>query len=107
MEEENRKGTLPADVLERLEGYAERTDIKVGEAANKFNEWLKNEYSVENLLDEDPFYLSQWSEQFVIETRNLGGARSSGRETETYVGMLVGKGQPRVRYGKGTECIQV
>ena len=90
MEEENNSGTLPADVLERLEGYAERMDIKVGEAANKFKEWLKNEYSVDNLFDEDPFYLSQWSEQFVIETRNLGGARSSGRETETYVGMLVG-----------------
>ena len=81
---------LPADVLERLEGYAERMGIKIGEAVNQFREWLANEFSVDDMFNEDPFYLSQWSEQFVIETRNLGGSRSSGRETETYVGMFVG-----------------
>jgi len=86
--EENRK--WPSDVLERLRGYAERTGVQVGEAANEFKAWLKNEYSVDDPLAEDEFYLSQWSEQFVIETRNLGGSRSSGRETTAYVGMLLG-----------------
>ena len=60
----------PEDVLERLRGYAERMGIKIGEAANKFKEWLAVEFSVDNPLDEDPFYLSQWSEQFVLEKRN-------------------------------------
>ena len=83
-------GNLPADVLERLEGYAERMGIQVGEAANQFKGWLAKEFSVDDMFSEDPFYLSQWSEQFVIETRNLGGSSSSGRETETYVGMFVG-----------------
>ena len=89
MNEENK--TWPEDVLERLRGYGERMNIKIGEAANQFTAWLKNEFSVDDPLTEDPFYLSQWSEQFVIETRNLGGSGSSSqRETVTYVGMFIG-----------------
>ena len=53
---------LPEDVLERLSGYAERMGIKIGEAVNAFFAWLKDEFSVEDPLGEDPFYLSQWSE---------------------------------------------
>jgi hypothetical protein len=85
MSEENR---MPEDVLERLSGYAERMNIKLGEAANAFNAWLKDEFGVENPLSEDPFYLSQWSEQFVLERRNE--STGSQRETVSFVGMFVG-----------------
>jgi hypothetical protein len=84
----------PADVMERLEGYAEKFGISIGEAANKFGAWLKEEYTVEDPLTEDPFYLSQWSEQFVIETRNASAGKQ--RETVAYVGMFVGvEDEPR------------
>ena len=56
------KKNYPDDVLEKLSGYAEKFGIKVGEAANKFHEWLKTEFMVEDPLSEDPFYLSQWCE---------------------------------------------
>jgi len=85
MSEENR---MPEDVLERLSGYAERMNIKLGEAANAFNAWLKEEFGVENPLSEDPFYLSQWSEQFVLERRNE--STGSQRETVSFVGMFIG-----------------
>ena len=90
MSEENNK--YPEDVLERLNGYAEKLDIRIGDACNQFNQWLKDEFSVESPLSEDPFYLSQWCEQFIIEARNLGGGSSSGslRDTEAYVGMFIG-----------------
>tara|TARA_R100001509_G_scaffold158187_1_gene123043 strand:+ start:705 stop:1961 length:1257 start_codon:yes stop_codon:yes gene_type:complete len=86
--EENNGSRLPEDVIERLNGYAERNSIKLGEAANKFNKWLKEEFAVDNPFDEDPFYLSQWSEQFVIENRNESAGRQ--QETVTYVGMFIG-----------------
>lgn len=88
MSENNKK--WPEDVLERLGGYAERLNIKLGEAANQFKDWLKETYEVDNPVSEDPFYLSQWSEQFVIETRNFSGGGGNLRETETYVGMFIG-----------------
>ena len=90
MNEEKKK--YPEDVLERLHGYAEKLNIKIGEAANQFNQWLKDEYNVEDPFSEDPFYVSQWCEQFIIEARNLGGGSSSGslRDTEAYVGMFIG-----------------
>lgn len=86
MNEEDKK--WPEDVLERLNGYAERMDIKVGEAANRFKAWLEKEFGVTEPLSEDPFYLSQWSEQFVLEKRN----ESAGRQQDTvnYVGMFIG-----------------
>ena len=86
--EENNGSKWPEDVIERLNGYAERNGIKLGEAANKFNKWLKEEFAVDNPFDEDPFYLSQWSEQFVIENRNESAGRQ--QETVTYVGMFIG-----------------
>ena len=85
---ENNEGNWPEDVIERLQGYADKNGMKVGEAANAFKDWLKTEFSVDNPLEEDPFYLSQWSEQFVIESRNE--STSSRRETVTYVGMFIG-----------------
>ena len=88
MSNEERK--WPEDVLDRLSGYGERVGKKVGEVVNEFKAWLKTEYSVDDPLSEDTFYLSQWSEQFVIETRNLGASGGGGRETVTFVGMFVG-----------------
>lgn len=89
MNEENQK--WPEDVLERLDGYAEKHGIKIGEAVNQFTKWLKNEYPIEDPLSEDPFYLSQWSEQFLIENRNLSGSGGGSlRDTTQYVGMFVG-----------------
>jgi len=88
--EENNTGRWPEEVLERLQGYADRTEKKIGEAANEFTAWLKAEFSVDNPMQEDSFLLVEWAEMFVIETRNLGGSTSSGRETTTYVGMIVG-----------------
>jgi len=87
---ENEDRKWPEDVLERLNGYGERVGKQIGEVANEFKAWLKVEYSVDDPLTEDTFYLSQWSEQFVLETRNLGGSGGSGRETVTFVGMFVG-----------------
>jgi len=85
---------LPSDVLERLGGYAEKMGIKVGEAANQFFDWLKAEGFTDDPMNEDAFYVSQWSEQFVIETRNAGSGRQ--RDTVTYVGMFVGtEDEPR------------
>ncbi len=90
---ENESSSYPADVVERLNGYAEKMGISVGEAANQFNAWLKAEFLVEEPLKEDPFYLSQWSEQFVIETRNA----SSGRQRDTV------KSQVCCRYRRRTK----
>lgn len=86
MSEEDKK--WPEDVLERMGGYAERMDIKIGEAVNRFKAWLEKEFGVSDPLSEDPFYLSQWSEQFVLEKRN----ESAGRQQDTvnYVGMFIG-----------------
>lgn len=86
-EEQNQN--WPEAVIERLQAYAERTNKKVGEAANEFKDWLRKEFSVDNPLDEDEDYLVSWSEMFVIETRNLGGS-SGGRQTTTFVGHIVG-----------------
>ena len=90
MQEEERNRTWPGEVLERLQGYADRTDKKVGQAANEFTDWLRKEFSVGDPLDEETYLLIEWSEMFVIETRNLGGSTTSGRQTTTYVGMIVG-----------------
>ena len=82
----------PEDVLERLNGYAERLDIRIGDAANQFNQWLKDAFDIDNPFEQDEFYLNTWSEQFIIEARNLGSGSGGGnlRETETYVGMFIG-----------------
>jgi hypothetical protein len=87
MEEENNNGNWPAAVIERLQAYAERTNKKVGEAANEFKAWLKKEYAVDDINDEDDDILTSWSEMFIIETRNFGG---SSRQTSTFVGHIVG-----------------
>lgn len=86
----NMEKKYPDDVLEKLSAYAERMKIKVGEAANQFKDWLSKEFAVDNPLDEDEYLLNEWAEMFVIETRNLGGSSSGGRETKTYVGHFVG-----------------
>ena len=78
----------PNDVTERLQGYAERNNISLDEATEKFTKWLKAEFEVDNALSEDEFYLKQWSEQFVIERRNE--SLGNQRETVTWVGMFVG-----------------
>tara|TARA_R100000781_G_scaffold114804_1_gene87018 strand:+ start:7116 stop:8408 length:1293 start_codon:yes stop_codon:yes gene_type:complete len=80
----------PDASIERLQAYADRTGVKVGEAVNEFKKWLKAEFSVDNPLDEDEYLLVEWTEMFVIETRNLGGSGGSSRATSTYVGHLVG-----------------
>ncbi len=91
---ENESKSYPADVVERLKGYADKMGISIGEAANQFNAWLKVEFLVGQPLNEDPFYLSQWSEQFVIETRNASSGRQ--RDTVKYTGMFVGtEDEPR------------
>ena len=80
----------PEASLERLQGYADRTGVKIGEAVNEFTKWLKAEFSVDNPLEEDEYLLVEWTEMFVIETRNLGGSSGSSRATSTYVGQLIG-----------------
>ena len=91
MEENNENGKWPEEVLERLQGFADRNEKKIGEAANEFKAWLKAEMSIEgDEVFEDEYELITWSEMFVIETRNLGGSSSSGRATVTFVGMVIG-----------------
>ena len=59
---EDRK--YPEDVMKRLEGYAEKFGIQIGEAANKFHDWLKEEFLVEDPFAEDHFYLSHKLKSF-------------------------------------------
>ena len=80
----------PEKVVERLQAYADRTEVQLGEAANKFKEFLNKEFAVTEPMDEDEYYLVEWAEMFVIETRNLGTSQGSRRETKTYVGLFVG-----------------
>jgi hypothetical protein len=79
----------PASVIERLQGYADRTGISVDEATTHFTKWLGVEFSVDDPSTEDEYLLKEWAEMFGIETRNLGGGGSK-RETSAFVGMLVG-----------------
>ena len=81
----------PEKVVERLQAYADRTEVQLGEAANKFKEFLNKEFAVTEPMDEDEYYLVEWAEMFVIETRNLGTSQGSKRETKTYVGLFVKK----------------
>jgi hypothetical protein len=87
--EDDNNEKWPEAVLERLKAYAERLGISVGEAANQFKAWLKEEFQVDNLDDEDEYLLTEWAEMFVIETRNLGASGGSSRATTTYVGTMV------------------
>ena len=86
----NEERTLPKGVLERLQGYAERAGIKVGEAANEYFAWIEQEFAVSNWKDEDDDLLIEWAEMFTLETRNLGIGGGSSRETVTFVGQFVG-----------------
>ena len=86
----NEKRELPAGVLERLEGYAERTGKKIGEAANEYFAWIKQEFAVSDWEDEDDDLLIEWAEMFTLETRNLGSSGGGSRETITFVGEFVG-----------------
>ena len=93
MSEENNETNdkYPENVLVRLNGYAEKLGIRIGDAANQFNQWLKDTYDIDNPFEQDEFYLTDWSEQFIIEARNLGGGSGGSlRETVTYVGMFIG-----------------
>jgi len=85
----NEERELPTGVLERLEGYAERTGKKIGEAANEYFAWIKQEFAVSDWKDEDDDLLIEWAEMFTLETRNLGSGGGS-RETITFVGEFVG-----------------
>ena len=88
---ENEERALPEGVLERLQGYAERTDKKVGEAAIEFLAWIEQEFAVSDWKDEDDDLLVEWAEMFTLETRNLGvSGGGSSRETVTFVGHFVG-----------------
>ena len=80
----------PEAVLERIEPYAKRLEKTLDEALGEFSKWLLDEFQVTAPLEEDEFYLGQWAEQFVTETRNLGtGGGGSGPDTETYVGSII------------------
>ena len=87
MSEEN--GEWPEAVLERIKPYAERLEKTVEQGLQDFTDWLVTEWSVATPNDEDDFYLVQWAEQFVTETRNLGTGGGSGPETQTYVGCII------------------
>ena len=86
----NDERQLPEGVLERLQGYAERTQKKIGEAANEYLAWIEQEFAVSDWKDEDDDLLVEWAEMFTLETRNLGSTGGGGRETVTFVGQFVG-----------------
>ena len=90
MNNENNDWTWPESVTSRLQPYAERTEKSLEEAIREFTEFLKVEYGITDPKVEDEFYLGQWAEQFVIPTRNLGPATSSGGNTVTWVGHIIG-----------------
>ena len=85
----NEERKIPEGVLERLEGYAERAQKKIGEAVNEYLAWIGEEFAVDHWQDEDDDLLVEWAEMFTLETRNLGSSGSS-RETVTFVGQFVG-----------------
>ena len=85
----NEERKIPEGVLERLEGYAERAQKKIGEAVNEYLAWIGEEFAVDHWQDEDDDLLFEWAEMFTLETRNLGSSGSS-RETVTFVGHCVG-----------------
>ena len=85
----NEERKMPEGVLERLEGYAERAQKKIGEAVNEYLAWIGEESAVDHWQDEDDDLLVEWAEMFTLETRNLGSSGSS-RETVTFVGQFVG-----------------
>ena len=85
----NEERKLPEGALERLQGYAERTEKRIGEAVNEYVAWIGKEFAVDNWQDEDDDLLVEWAEMFTLETRNLGSSGSS-RETVTFVGQFVG-----------------
>ncbi len=87
--EGNEWDKLPTGVQERLGAYAERLGISTGEALTQLKDWLKVEFEVDDIHSEDSFLVTEWTEMFVIETRNLGASGGSQRETSTYVGMMV------------------
>lgn len=86
MDEEN----WPEAVLERIKPYAERLEKNMEEALGDFREYLRDEFAEDDPTSLEEFYLVQYAEGFVVETRNLGtGGGGSGPETGTYVGCII------------------
>jgi len=86
----NDERELPTGVLERLQGYAERAQKKIGEAANGYLAWIKQEFAVSDWKEEDDDLLVEWAEMFTLETRNLGSTGGGSRSSVTFVGHFVG-----------------
>lgn len=87
----NEEWNWPEGVMERLGAYADRTGKSTEEAQVEFSAWLAKEFNVTDAREEDEYLLVEWSEMFVIETRNLGGGSGGGgRETTDFVGHIIG-----------------
>ncbi len=62
----NEERKMPEGVLERLEGYAERAQKKIGEAVNEYLAWIGEEFAVDHWQDEDDDLLVEWAEMFTL-----------------------------------------
>lgn len=81
---------MNSEIQEKLAAYAVRTGTTEDEAKQAFSEWLKKEFSIESMENEEDYLLNEWAEMFVIETRNLGKSGGGGRETTKFLGHICG-----------------
>lgn len=73
---------------DKIRGYATRMDKTEEEAMEEFKNWVQSEFST-SIEGEDEYFVNEWAEMFVIETRNLGRS-SGGRDTVTFMGHITG-----------------
>lgn len=77
---------LPAEVIERLQGYAEANGLSIDDATTKFVEYLSDKFAVNDWESEDEDFLIEASEGMVVQRRSGGGRV----KTTNFVGMFVG-----------------
>jgi len=73
---------------DKIRGYAERMSKTEEEAMKEFKDWVQTEFST-SIEGEDEYFVNEWAEMFVIETRNLGRS-GGGRDTVTFMGHITG-----------------
>jgi len=73
---------------DKIRGYAERMSKTEEEAMKEFKDWVQAEFST-SIDGEDEYFVNEWAEMFVIETRNLGRS-GGGRDTVTFMGHITG-----------------
>lgn len=76
---------LPQGVAQRIVAYAERTNKTPQEVKQKYLDYIKNEYGVEDITEATEDELIDWAEQAFVQTR-----KKTGSNTNTWVGCFLG-----------------